>query len=181
MRFDRSFTVIIHISCLDFGDDARTGGDDLTAAEDEKEKKKCDSSLIRVEKCTSQPQTQALAGLTRCMMNGSALEMENTVMVTNKGRCQAGGARGGEGWDWSRPVNRSPTRGRNTGGGETGDDKEGQETDVMRDREVRMTDEVAAPRWTIDKSDQLAGEFLQREACKFFFWFVFSLTDVFHL
>lgn len=61
--------------------------------------------------------------------------------------------RGSEGWDWSRPVNRSPTRDRNTGGGEMGDDKEGQETDVMSDKEVRVTDDAAAQRWTINNSD----------------------------
>lgn len=74
-------------------------------------------------------------------MNGSRLEMEYMVTLTNKGRCQAG-----EGWDWSRPVNRSPTRDRNTGGGEMGDDKEGQETDVMSDKEVRVTNDAGTQR-----------------------------------
>lgn len=53
------------------------------------------------------------------MMNGSLLEMEYIETLTNKGRCQAG-----EGWSWSRPVNRSLTRDRNTGGGGVRDDKD---------------------------------------------------------
>lgn len=38
-------------------------------------------------------------------------------------------------------------------GGEMEDDKEGQETDVMSDTEVRATDDAAAQQWTINNSD----------------------------
>lgn len=82
------------------------------------------------------------------MMNGSLQETEYMVTLTNKGRCQAG-----EGWDWSRPVNRSPTRDRNTGGGEMGDNKEGQKTDVMSDKEVRVTNDADLQRRAINNSD----------------------------
>lgn len=86
-------------------------------------------------------QTEVLAGLTRCMMDGSALRMEYIVTLTNKGRCQAG-----EGCDWSRPVNGSPMRDRRTGGGEMGDNKEGQRTDVTSDKEARVTNGAGTKR-----------------------------------
>lgn len=70
------------------------------------------------------------------------------VTLTNKGRCQAG-----EGWDWSRPVNRSLTRDRDPGGGEMGHDKEGQKTDVMSDEEATETNDTGTQRWTINNCD----------------------------
>lgn len=82
------------------------------------------------------------------MMNGSVLKTEYIVKLTNKGRCQAG-----EGWDRICPVNRSPMRHRHTGGGDMGDDKEGQKTDVMSDKDVRVTNDTGKKRQTINSSD----------------------------
>lgn len=41
MRKDRSFSLLMHICCLEFEgkDETRRGGDDMTAAEDEEERK----------------------------------------------------------------------------------------------------------------------------------------------
>lgn len=52
------------------------------------------STLIRLRTAphSSALQNPLLAQLARSMMNGTVLKMEHTMMLTNKGRCRAGGA-----------------------------------------------------------------------------------------